>query len=337
MSQNNINHIAFVIDASTSMEDIGVSTVVKVFDAQIKRLAQRSKEMNQETRVSVYFFSYATSIHCVIFDKDVLRMPSLAGLYQIGGNTALRDATWKAIVDLKTTSQIYGDHAFLVYALTDGEENNSRLSEDKFSSNLDGLPEEFTVCVFVPDQDGVFNAKKAGFPADNISVWSTTAKGLEEVGQQMDKASDTFFENRSKGIRGSRSLLKIDTSNLSSKKVNDNLDSLKKGEYQILDLKKDGTIRDVCEDITGTTYVKGSGFYQLTKAETIQVYKKVCIRNKRSGLIYTGPNARKLLNLPDQDARLKPEDLSKFDIFVQSTSFNRRLLGGTTLIILKNP
>jgi len=336
MSQNNINHIAFVVDASTSMSDKS-KTVVELFDAQIKHLARRSKEVNQETRVSVYFFSHSDSIHCVIFDKDVLRLPSLAGLYTPNGNTALRDATLKAVVDLETTSQIYGDHAFLLYAITDGEEKDSAANANSLARRLNGLPDNWTVAVLVPDASGVHEAKRAGFPADNIAVWDTSDRNMVEMEKKMTESTETFFQNRAKGIRGTRSLFKIDTSNLSSKKVNDSLDSLKSHEFIAVALTKDGTIRDVVERATGEDYVKGSAFYQLSKPETVQSYKKVCIRNKISGYVYSGDKARKLLNLPDTDARIKPEGLAKFDIFVQSTSVNRKLIGGTTLIILKNP
>lgn len=99
------------------------SAVVKVADNQVAHLANRSKELNQETRATVYTFSDAAE--CVYYDKDVLRMPSLKGSYRIGGNTALIDATIQAIDDLSQTPQLYGDHAFLVYVLTDGEENRS--------------------------------------------------------------------------------------------------------------------------------------------------------------------------------------------------------------------
>lgn len=335
MSQNNINHIAFVVDASSSMSHLS-DAVVKAFDAQIAHLARRSKEVGQETRVSVYFFSYSHQITCVIFDKDVLRLPSLAGLYHAGGNTALRDATFKAIEDLETTSQIYGDHAFLLFGMTDGQENDSRKTAAQLKSKLGSLPDNWTVAVLVPDASGVHEAKQAGFPADNIAVWNTS-KGMEEVSKQFTESTEVFFQNRAKGIRGTRSLFKLNVADLSSKKVNDSLDSLKAHEYHLVSLKKDGTIRDVCEKITKADYVKGSAFYQLMKPETIQGYKKIIIRNKVSGFLYTGDKARKLLGLPDHELRLRPEDLGKFDIFVQSTSVNRRLIAGTDFIVLKNP
>jgi hypothetical protein len=54
--ENYINHVALVLDASSSMSSHR-STVVKVADEQIKHLARRSTELDQETRVTVYAFA----------------------------------------------------------------------------------------------------------------------------------------------------------------------------------------------------------------------------------------------------------------------------------------
>src|SRR6478736_3792709 len=96
-TQNKIDHIAIVVDASGSMAHLA-RDVVKVVDSQIAYLAQRSKDLDREVRVSVYTFD--DTVKCVIFDKDVLRMPSIASLYRIGGLTALIEATMKSQEDL---------------------------------------------------------------------------------------------------------------------------------------------------------------------------------------------------------------------------------------------
>jgi hypothetical protein len=69
-SQNYINHVALVLDASSSMSHLS-RKVVDVADQQIAYLARRSRELDQETRVTVYVF--ADKVECVIYDKDVLR------------------------------------------------------------------------------------------------------------------------------------------------------------------------------------------------------------------------------------------------------------------------
>jgi hypothetical protein len=79
LDANYINHIGFVIDSSLSMAT-HARNVIKVTDNQVEYLAQRSKELDQETRGTTYMFNECVT--CVHYDKDVLRLPSLAKHYR---------------------------------------------------------------------------------------------------------------------------------------------------------------------------------------------------------------------------------------------------------------
>jgi len=346
-NENYINHIALVIDASSSMLYNGHSAeVVQVADNLISHLAMRSKELDQETRITVY--NFADNVTCMIYDKDVLRLPSIKDLYRASGNTALIDATNKSLDDLEKTAQLYGDHAFLVYVLTDGEENASNAGQRRqltrqeyqrlpglLKQRLDKLPENWTVAAFVPNQHGVFEAKRFGFPADNISVWDPSDnKGMAEVGRVIRETTDSYFAGRAKGVRGTRTLFSTSVDALNKETVKDaNLKPLAKGSYDVLKVNADATIRDFVES-QGQTWVKGNAYYQLTKTETIQGYKGIAIRNKKSGRFYTGAQVRDLLGLSDNDERVKPDKNPEYEVFVQSTSVNRRLLAGTKVLWL---
>jgi hypothetical protein len=314
------------------------SEVVEVFDSEIKYLAKRSQEVNQETRVSVYLFSDWNRIECLIYDMDVMRLPSLRGFYKAGGQTALRDATIKAIGDLETIKELYGDHAFLIYTLTDGQENDSKLSTENLSRAIYNLPDNWTLAVLVPDQRGAFEAKKFGFPAENISVWdSTSSIGVREVGRTIRKATESFMTGRSQGIRGSTSLFRPDIIATASQ-VKRNLEELNPSEYTIFRVGKDSEIRDFVEKATRREYVKGSAYYQLVerkKPHKIQNYKEVCIRDMSSGKVYTGDNARDVLGLPEYTVEVKPGNFKNFDVFIQSTSVNRKLLKGTEILVMR--
>lgn len=333
MLQNYINHIVFVIDRSGSMSALS-NEVVKVFDAQIKNLARRSQELDQETRVSVYLFD--STVECLIYDKDVLRLPSLSKHYSVRGQTSLIDGTLKALEDLQKTPELYGDHAFLTYVLTDGEENASRNSPSTIVEKLKKLPENWTVAVLVPDQRGIFEAKKFGFAADNIQVWSTNTAGLNEVGNVITKATDAFMKNRSSGVRSTKSLFTIDASALKSSEIQKKLNELSEGsDYELLNISRESPIKDFVESWIKEPYRKGSAYYQLTKPETIQNHKQICIQNKRNGKVFYGPNARNMLGLPNVEIRVNPVSFSEFDLYVQSTSANRKLVPGTKLLVLK--
>jgi len=327
--ENYINHIVLVLDASSSMY-YNAKELVKVADNQIAYLAQRSKDLDQETRVTVYSFNDRHNAKCLIYDKDVLRMPSIAGLYEANGMTALVDASILALEDLAMTPEKYGEHAFLVYVLTDGEENDSGHTAGDLLRKIESLPDNWTVAAFVPDQRGVFEAKKFGFPKENIAVWdATTAKGVSEAGEKIKQTTEVFMQNRRHGIRGTKNLFKLTIPSLS--KVENTLSSLHYGQFRLLDVEETGRIDEFVESHFNRPYKLGEAYYQLTKREEIQPQKQIAIYSK--GKLYIGDEARTLLGLPDHHVKVTPGDYP-YDIFVQSTSVNRKLIEGTKLLIL---
>ncbi|MEU2051094.1 vWA domain-containing protein, partial [Streptomyces albidoflavus] len=214
-NQNYINHVALVLDASSSMSRLS-GKVIEVADQQIAYLARRSRELDQETRVTVYVF--ANKVECVIYDKDVLRMPSLKQLYRVGGMTALLAATLTSQRELAQTAQLYGDHSFLTFVLTDGQENASHRCPGAPSTRpkelvaavaqmIETQQDNWTLAVLVPDQMGKREAMQYGFPKDNIAVWdATSTHGLQEAGQVIQEATEKFMVGRTQGIRGSRAV-----------------------------------------------------------------------------------------------------------------------------------
>lgn len=333
MAENYINHIALVVDRSSSMQPIANQTI-QVVDQQVQHLAQRSRELDQETRATVYLFNH--DISCAFYDKDVLRLPSIRSLYRSDGATALMDATARAIEDLKQTATLYGDHAFLIYVITDGEENRSQWHSAKSLSNIiNGLPDNWTVAAMVPNQHGVFEAKRFGFPAGNIQVWDTSAKGMQEVGEVIRRTTDTYMQARTMGVRSTSSLFSLDLGNLTPNTVRGNLTKLGPLDYSIVPVTESAEIRDYVVSHTGRAYRAGSAFYELSKREEIQPHKEIAVRDRTTGDVFTGPQARTMLNLPDMHVKVGPGYNPQFDVFVQSTSVNRKLVPGTELLILQ--
>lgn len=339
-TQNFINHIALVLDASYSMEG-HTRTVVKVVDEQVKYLAQRSEELGQETRITLYDF--ADDVRCLVYDKDVLRLPSIASLYRPRGNTALIDATVQSQDDLAQTAQLYGDHAFLTFVFTDGQENRSRrFGPSDLAKRIEKMPDNWTVAVMVPDARGVSDAKRCGFFAGNIAEWDTrSARGLEDAGTQIRTATDAFMVGRQSGVRGTRSVFSTAPDALNREAMRAaSLKALPAGAFHLIPVPPVGpgtpipeTIREFVEHC-GITYKLGSGFYQLTKREEIQHQKAVAIREKKSGRVYTGADARSILGLPDMTVKVSPSANPDYDVFVQSTSVNRKLVPGTKLLLV---
>ncbi|MFE1458915.1 vWA domain-containing protein [Streptomyces sp. NPDC058735] len=341
-SQNYINHVALVLDASSSMAHLS-RKVVEVADQQIAYLARRSRELDQETRVTVYVF--ADAVECVIYDKDVLRMPSLKELYRAGGMTALLAAALKSQRELAQTAQLYGDHSFLTFVLTDGQENASHRCEDAPSRDarelvtavadmMETQQDNWTLAVLVPDQMGKREAMQCGFPRDNIAVWdATSTRGLEEAGQVIRQATENFMVGRTQGIRGSRAVFSTGADAVNKDTIKAaGLTPVDPSAYQLIPVSRDAAIRDWVVEC-GHTYRTGA-FYQLSKSERIQARKRIAVLEKKTDRVYSGPEARALLGLPDTEVRVRPDHNDHFTIFVQSTSVNRKLVPHTRLLLM---
>jgi hypothetical protein len=333
-TENIINHIVLVLDASLSMTNIA-NDLIKAADNQIQYLARRSKELDQETRITVYAFNtkgYSKAdIRCLIYDKDVLRMPSIASLYRAEGNTPLIDATLLALDDLAMTPEKYGEHSFLIYVMTDGEENSSRATPYTLTSKINSLPDNWTLATFVPNQIAVHEAKRFGFPKDNIAVWdATNAAGVQEAGERIRQTTDNFMRARASGIRGSKNLFTMAAPTL--QQIDAHMKPLHFGQFRLFDVSEESRIDNFVERQTGRAYKLGEAYYQLSKTEMIQPQKQIAILGKNG--IYVGPDARKLLNLPDDHVKVSPKHNPDYEIFVQSTSTNRKLLSNTKLLIL---
>jgi hypothetical protein len=197
------------------------------------------------------------------------------------------------------------------------------------------LKDNWTVAVFVPNQNGKFEAKKFGFPADNIAIWDTTSnKGMSEVGEQIRMTTDAFMVARATGVRGSKNLFNMDVTGIDKQKVAQKLTRLHPGQYRWADVKEKGRIDEFVEGLTKRAYRLGEAFYQLSKPEKVQPGKAIALCDVKTKDVYTGAEARKLLGLPDHEVKVSPASHPDFLIFVQSGSVNRKLVPGTKLLIL---
>ena len=75
----------------------------------------------------------------------------------------------------------------------------------------------------------------------------------------------------------------------------------------------------------------GKGFYEFTKAEQISAKKLIVLMHKTTGELFEGAAARQIAGIGDTAAgkKLAPSDVKEYRVFVQSTSYNRKLQGGT--------
>jgi len=265
---------------------------------------------------------------------DFMRFNSLKGHYTIAGSTALLDAVGKSIEDNRKLPEIFGDHAFLQYVITDGQENQSqKYNTYSISKVLATLPDNWTNAVLVPDTNGIKYAQRFGFNTGSIATWDT-ARGdaIEGVGKQFSQVVDNYMAMRASGVRGTKALFTLDSSGLTAVAPK-KLVPIPQTAYKIFDVTKDAPIRPYVEAVLGSKYRIGSGYYQPTKKVVIQEYKNIYVQNVKDGKVYTGNALRQLLGLPSDSVEVNPGDHTDWNIFVQSTSTNRKLYTGTKILV----
>ena len=109
------------------------------------------------------------------------------------------------------------------------------------------------------------------------------------------------------------------------------------GRFQIMTVDDDTAIKAFVEN-NGIAFKKGRGFYELSKAETVQQYKEVIIMDRETGEMFNGSQVREELGLQPQSEkggvkeRIHKAAADKYRVFIQSTSVNRKLIAGTTFL-----
>lgn len=355
--KNKIHHIWYLLDESGSMA-AHTYTLPKVMDAQIAGLAEDSKNHpGEETRVSVFGFSspgggpLRPDYECMLYDMDVLHVPSIKELYRICHGTALCDAIIRTIGYMRKIPEDFGEHFHLLYVLTDGQElHSSREGKWNLPGVIAGLPQNVTIAAFTPDFNGKHAMMRYGVPAGNIEIWDPSKQNApEEVGYAMASATTSYMSSTRSGAQTSTTSL----FEAAAPKVADlkkALVPLTGGSYDFIpvsaqDLMRidNGRLDEFMELKTGKPYVpNGRTYYQFDKRETIQQDKKiiVVIYDKASNeeVAYSGPQVRHMLKLPEQGtARVRPGKWERlgYKVFILSTSNNRKLAVGSRVLVVR--
>ncbi|XP_078687765.1 uncharacterized protein LOC144919951 [Branchiostoma floridae x Branchiostoma belcheri] len=109
---------------------------------------------------------------------------------------------------------------------------------------------------------------------------------------------------------------------------------VKSSRFRTLKVTKKTSIKDFVS-AHKLEFEKGKGFYQLTKPEIIQDYKEIVARRKSDGAFISGSAVRTTLGIPADAGKKFKFDLAKipdFDVFIQSTSYNRALMPDTEFL-----
>lgn len=303
---------------------------IQDYNNVIDSLKKVAGDTDIQTRVTVAEFNNRvrlTTINTLLEDVQTIRS------YQADGGTALFDAVSELVNSIKED----GKSTYLIMAITDGQENQSKMSSDEFGRIIRHLQktDRWTFVFRVP-RGYRRNLTHLGIPEGNILEWDQTETGLRESTVLTAQSLGGYYTNVSRGI-GSTQTFYTDLSKTSADQVAASMDNISKevAIYTVTDERPD--ISSFVTKMTGRSYLKGSAFYQLVKPEkAVQDYKLIVVRNKKNGAVYYGKAARQILGLPTQDTiKLIPKNHGNWDIYIQSTSSNRVLPPGTQLLYWK--
>jgi hypothetical protein len=330
------NYICFVNDHSGSMAGQKAESAKQDYNAMISTIKDAATRDMLDTVVSVIGVGFPsgseTTRQVVISNPHVLKP---IDSWPCPGGTPLYDGIGDMIALCEGLPDARDPNvSFLIQITTDGEECSSR------KENLNTISAKirraqatgrWTFTARIPKGNRrLFEG--LGIPEDNIYEWENSAAGMQQATVQTAQAMNNYYAIRSSGLKGTSVFYtdasKVDTSQL--------VDISNKVSIYIVEgpgVQQGVEIREFILK-KRSQYLKGAAFYQLTKSESkIAETKLVVVRDRSSGRVYGGQQARTMVGLPQYgNARLHPGDHKNYDIFIQSESVNRKLVKGTGVI-----
>lgn len=331
------NYVAIVLDRSGSMDMIRKQTV-DAFNSMVQTIQEKSQESGQETSVSL--LTFGNNAKWEFFDQDVATLKPIGySDFNPNGMTALFDGVGTTIDRLRQVADSEDENvSFLVITITDGGENaSSRYDATQVNKflKLTQSTDRWSYAFQLPHGQGKVFASQYGVPEDNIREWEATVKGVAAVSQVTNAAIGGYYTGRSLGRMSTKKFFDVttDLSGVTPKTVHTKLDDIS-DRFTTLHVSKETAVKDFVEAETGNPYVIGSAYYQLTKSERVQPKKSILIMEKGKKAVWGGQQARDLIGLKDGiEARVTPGNHANYDIFIKSTSVNRKLVRGTKVLL----
>jgi hypothetical protein len=334
-------YIAVVHDHSGSMASLSKGAI-NDFNSLKTSISESMESLKSVSEQEVFITSVPFGSTAVVeyLHKPLMSVPVMTS-YPINGMTALWDAVGLATESLDNLPQEIKDDpntAFMVMVITDGQENVSR----KYSINklmdlirTKQMTDRWSFIFRVP-RGYAKDIIRAGIPAGNVMEWEQTEKALSRSTEQTLEATKNYFQSRAKGETKTTTFY-ANIGDMTVQELEVNLEDISsKTLFAVVDENHHASqIRDFCND-TFKEYNKGSAYYELVKPETVQSYKQIAVREKQTGKVYKGIAARHMLGLPlSGNVRLAPGRHGDFELYIQSTSVNRKLNKNTNLLYIK--
>lgn len=240
------------------------------------------------------------------------------------GSTKVIDSIWTAIDHLETAPK-NANTVYLIMVVTDGEDNASRRTARELKNRIDKLvkTDKWTFVFNGVGPEAERFAKSVGIPEGNFQRFDDSDAGVRSLTQANVAGTKSLAAAYASGQTATRGFYKqVDMAGVKTADVKQDLADVT-DLYEIVDVGVEMTIRNFVEQELGEVYdpKEHRGFYELTKPEKcVQDYKAVLLQDKRTGRLFTGPQAHTILGLDNKDEPIKPGDLGTWRVFILSTS-----------------
>lgn len=335
-------YVGIALDASASMRGL-TSAAINDFNNVIGDIRTSATSEGVDTIVSAIKFGTLNAstgfVDTLIENSSINALrPITANDYVANGNCTPLFAGINKLIDLlmRVPDVNNPDVNFIIWVTTDGEENRSHgeNAPSKVAQRMRELQAtgRWTFVFRLPRGSARYFTRNFDVPAGNVMEWETTARGLEQTQTVTSSSFQQFFKAKAAGVQSTDKFY-MDMSAIDASDVKAALVDIST-EVKQWTVDADCAIRPFCEFHLNGAMAKGAAFYQLMKPErNVQDYKQIIVLEKATNKMFTGAAARQMLGLPTQgNIQLVPSNHGDFDMFIQSTSVNRKLIAGTTLL-----
>ena len=332
-------YLYLITDNSGSMGHLA-NAAKQDFNSQLETIQAVAKDKNQDVIVSHLTIGegHRPTVGRPIVNSNIHVMKPLTHYPTEAGGTPMIEAAFAAIKLAESVPDFNDPNvAFLITLTTDGQETQARGRGRELAAKIKQLQatDRFTFAFRVPSNGGARELATLGISGVSVFEWELSQRGVVQSTQANTEAFTEFFTARSTGMKSTTKFY-ANLSDVSMEDLQKELVDISNEVtfYDVTPADDQALIRPFVEAKTGGAMARGAAFYKLNRTEPkVQANKRIAIRDKSTGTVFAGDAARHMLALPTiGTVRLAPDELGDYEVFIQSTSVNRKLDKGTQLM-----
>lgn len=323
-----LNVMVVLFDMSSSMDHLYNSGAVnKFWSDQVTNIKKQAWLYRESQDTLVYVAGFSSALTEFFMDGPYVAEALPFTVQQRYRNGTRLCGSVNTAVQRAATA--HPTASILVLTITDGEENASSPEEVARFRTIVSSPGHLLTLAFAGPSSALAQMARWGVSRGNVTTWEGDEKTLTtSLSANTQSAIDTRYGDVSRGVYASTTFLDV------TPKAADALEAApdEKALFVRLAVDKTMPIADFMTAKKGE-YNLGSVFYQLTKREKIASHKRILARNKKTGkVIYS--SCKTIMGVGD-NVTVKPGNFGDYEIFVTSTSMNRKLAEGSYVMALK--